>query len=69
MWVSRNRSYNPGIVGLATGFSGLNQGRGLDVVPSLSVNQRKSFVSSSSDGNLEPSLDVFYRSRHRSMRR
>jgi hypothetical protein len=60
-WVSRNRSYNPSIAGLATGLTGLNQGRGLDVVPSLSINQRKAFVSGTSDANVEPSLDVFYR--------
>ena len=60
-WVSRNRSYNPSIAGLATGLTGLGQGRGLDIVPSLSINQRKAFVPGSSDANLEPSLDVFYR--------
>jgi hypothetical protein len=61
VWVSRNRTYNPSIVGQATGLSGLSRGRGLDVVPSLSVNQRKAFTPSSTDGNVEPSLDVFYR--------
>jgi hypothetical protein len=60
-WVSRNRSYNPGISGLATGFRGISQGRGLDIVPSVSINQRKAFTPSSTDGNVEPSLDVFYR--------
>ena len=60
-WVSRNRTYNPGIAGLATGLTGLNQGRGLDIVPSLSINQRKTFVPGTSDANVEPSLDVFYR--------
>ena len=42
-WVSRNRSYNPSIVGLATGFTGLEQGLGLDVVPSLALNRRRHF--------------------------
>jgi hypothetical protein len=60
-WVSRNRSYNPSIVGQATGLRGLSRGRGLDVVPLLSINQRKAFTPSSTDGNREPSLDVFYR--------
>jgi hypothetical protein len=60
-WVSRNRTYNPSILGQATGLRGLSQGRGLDVVPSLSVNQRKAFAPAGTDGNLEPSLDVFYR--------
>jgi hypothetical protein len=61
VWVSRNRSYNPGIAGQATGLRGLSRGRGLDVVPSLSVNQRKAFTPSNTDGNVEPSLDLFYR--------
>ena len=60
-WVSRNRSYNPSILGLATGFTGMDQGRGLDIVPSVSLNQRKAFAPSRSDSNVEPSLDVFYR--------
>src|SRR4030095_8075424 len=60
-WVSRNRSYNPSIAGLATGLTGLNLGRGLDIVPSLSINQRKAFVPGNTDANVEPSLDVFYR--------
>ena len=60
-WVSRNRSYNPSIVGQAVGFAQLDQGRGLDIVPSLSINQRRAFASSTSAANLEPSLDVFYR--------
>jgi hypothetical protein len=61
VWVSRNRSYNPSIAGQATGLRGLSRGRGLDIVPSLSVNQRKAFTPSDTDGNVEPSLDVFYR--------
>jgi hypothetical protein len=61
VWVSRNRSYNPSITGRAVGFAGLDQGRGLDIVPSVSINHRKAFTPSSSDAHLEPSLDVFYR--------
>jgi hypothetical protein len=66
-WVSRNRTYNPSIVGLVTGMSGMDQGVGLDVVPSLAVNSSKQFsgpddaVADFSDGNTKPSLDVFYR--------
>ena len=61
VWVSRNRSYNPSILGQATGFSGMDQGMGLDVVPSLSVNQHKDFAAAASDTETDPSLDVFYR--------
>jgi len=60
-WVSRNRTYNPSIVGLATGLSGMDQGLGLDIVPSMSINQRRQFDPSGKDSNFDPSLDVFYR--------
>jgi len=60
-WVSRNRSQTPAISGSAVGFEALDQGRGLDLVPSLSVSERKDFSFSSSDSNFDPSLDVFYR--------
>lgn len=76
-WVSRNRSYNPSIVGLATGFTGLQQGLGLDVVPSLAVNRRRLFEPAGIAANnpsgdssrdpagdysrTRPSLDLFYK--------
>ncbi|HUQ53977.1 MAG TPA: carbohydrate binding family 9 domain-containing protein [Gammaproteobacteria bacterium] len=64
-WVSRNRTYNPSILGVATGLQGMNQGVGLDVVPSLAVGDQKTFVSGSggdtTDSHTSPSLDVFYR--------
>ncbi|HEY5624110.1 MAG TPA: carbohydrate binding family 9 domain-containing protein [Gammaproteobacteria bacterium] len=61
VWVSRNRSYNPGIVGQISGFDGMNPGIGLDVVPSISVNQQKLYDPGSSNSDTNPSLDVFYR--------
>jgi hypothetical protein len=61
VWVSRNRSYNPSILGLATGFADLDQGLGLDVVPSASVNQQRAYSPSGTDSDFEPSLDAFYR--------
>jgi len=60
-WVSRNRSYNASILGSATGLNGMDQGVGLDVVPSLTVNRQKSFDPSNTDNNFEPALDVFYK--------
>ncbi len=60
-WVSRNRAYNPAVSGLAVGFEGLKQGIGLEVVPSLSVSDRKNFLTGESDSDTEPSLDVAYR--------
>ena len=63
-WVSRNRTYNPSILGLVTGMQGMDQGMGLDVVPSLAVGEQKAFVSGGedpTDSSTNPSLDVFYR--------
>jgi Carbohydrate family 9 binding domain-like/Domain of unknown function (DUF5916) len=64
-WVSRNRQLNPGIAGTVVGFSGLQQGKGLDVVPSVSARGQHLFgsgiTSSSTSSDVEPSLDVFYK--------
>ncbi len=61
-WVSRNREVNPSVAGTMTGFSGLRQGIGLDVVPSFSMAERRKFGPGSfSEQNYEPSLDVFYK--------
>jgi hypothetical protein len=60
-WVSYNRSYNPSISGTMTGMSGMNQGVGLDVVPSFSVSSQNRYKPDSSDTDTQPSLDAFYR--------
>lgn len=72
-WVSRNRETNPSTSGIAVGFAGLQQGAGLDVIPSASVSgtrivpdpQRNSAPSppsvTVSDTDINPSLDVFYK--------
>lgn len=61
-WMSRNRQLNPGVAGTVSGFSNLQQGRGLDVIPSLSTTRRQTFgTAGSADSDLEPSLDIFYK--------
>jgi hypothetical protein len=60
-WVSLDRTYNPSIMGEMTGLEGMNQGLGLDIVPSLATIRTRRFDPSSSDVNYEPSLDAFYR--------
>ncbi len=60
-WVSRNRSYNASILGKATGLQGMDQGVGLDVVPSVTLNNQRSFNPSDSEFDFEPSLDIFYK--------
>jgi len=60
-WVSYNRTYNPSTLGTLTGISGLDQGLGLEVVPSLTGARKKRFDPDSKTEEFDPSLDVFYR--------
>ncbi len=60
-WVSRNRSQNATIVGAAVGMQGMQQGRGLDVVPSLTVGRSRLYATGVADTDAEPSLDLFYK--------
>ena len=60
-WVSRNQLQNPAISGEVSGLSGLQQGRGLDVVTSVTANERRTYTPGSSEASIEPSLDVFYK--------
>jgi len=60
-WVSRNRTQNPSVSGTATGFNDLDQGLGLDIVPSISLSGQKAYAPADSTSDTEPSLDVFYK--------
>jgi hypothetical protein len=60
-WVTRNRRWDPSSAGLALGLEGLEQGVGLDVVPSVSVTNAKSFATGESDSDFAPSLDLVYK--------
>ena len=62
LWVSRNRTWNPSIVGVATGLTDLDQGMGLDIVPGF-VDDAAAFVRElgTSDWESDPSLDLYYR--------
>ncbi len=60
-WVSRNRAQNPSVSGVVEGFQGLQQGIGLDIVPSLSLRQFKQYSPENSRSDAEPSLDLFYK--------
>ncbi len=61
-WVSRNRQVNPGIAGTITGLKGLQQGAGLDIVPSMVMRQeRVAGPPGTSDISFEPQIDLFYK--------
>jgi hypothetical protein len=61
IWVARNRAINPSVTGAAIGFRDLEQGRGLDIVPSVSMSRSKDFITGATGTDFEPSLDVFYK--------
>jgi len=60
-WVSRNRNSDPSTSGTVVGLVGLEQGVGLDVVPGLSVSERRPFDGTATTTDTDPSLDVFYK--------
>ncbi len=60
-WVSRNRETDPSASGIVVGIEGLQQGAGLDIVPSASVKEQRHFDGSASNSAFDPSLDVFYK--------
>jgi len=61
-WTSNNREVNPSTAGTATGLTGLRQGVGLDVVPSMTLRRNRLFGPGGFEENhYEPQLDVFYK--------
>ena len=60
-WTSYNRSVNPSNFGTMTGLEGLEQGKGLDIIPGASATYRRQYDPSNSDSDLEPTLDAFYK--------
>ena len=63
-WASRNRRWDPSTAGQMTGLVDLDQGIGLDIVPSASATNTRVLrgtAPDTSDSEFEPSLDVFYK--------
>ena len=61
MWSSHERQDWPAYGGEMSGISGIEQGRGIDVTPSVNLIQRKDFTTGVSTTKLEPSLDALYK--------
>ena len=61
LWSSRDRQDWPAYGGEVSGLRGMNQGLGLDIVPSINMRQQRDLVSGDSTSEFEPSLDVRYR--------
>ncbi|MBN4053920.1 carbohydrate binding family 9 domain-containing protein, partial [Haliea sp. AH-315-K21] len=60
-WSSFNRAIDPSTGGQIEGMNGLQQGLGLDIVPSVSIVNAEDHINNSSDSRFDPSLDVFYK--------
>jgi hypothetical protein len=60
VWVSRNRSWGPSITGQLTGIHDVDRGMGLDVVPTLGLQQLRYFGSAPGKSEANPSLEVYY---------
>ncbi len=60
-WTSYDRAIDLSATGVLSGFENLEQGRGLDIIPSISVASSRDYVASLDDTATEPSLDVFYK--------
>lgn len=60
-WSSYNRQFNPGTAGVLRGIEGIKQGKGLDIVPSLTTGHAQDFRTDDGDIVFEPSLDVSYK--------
>ena len=61
MWSSQDRQDWPAYSGEVSGLEGMEQGLGLDVVPSVSLGGSRDLVLGTSDSSFEPSLDARYR--------
>lgn len=60
-WSSFNRSTNPSTAGIVTGIRDINQGLGLDIIPSVTLANKDDFIANTSKSRFDPSLDVFYK--------
>jgi hypothetical protein len=61
IWSSYQREWWPAYGGEVQGIGEIEQGLGLDVVPSVNLTQQRDLVLNDSKNDFEPSLDVRYR--------
>lgn len=60
-WSSFNRSIDPSTTGQITGLRQMDQGKGLDIIPSLVSGASSNYRTHVSERHLDPSLDVIYK--------
>lgn len=61
MWASHERQDWPAYGGEVRGIGDIEQGLGLDVVPSVNLSQQRDLVLGGEQSGFEPSLDIRYR--------
>jgi len=61
LWSSHDRQDWPAYSGEVNGIENIEQGVGLDVVPSINLSQQRDLVLGGDSSGFEPSLDVRYR--------
>ncbi len=61
LWVSRNRTWGPAVLGEIRGIKDVDQGIGLDVVPSVGLRHLRNYGAGSHATVVEPSLEAYYR--------
>ncbi|MFQ5609464.1 MAG: carbohydrate binding family 9 domain-containing protein, partial [Woeseiaceae bacterium] len=60
-WQSQNGRVNPTVSGEMVGLNDLNQGKGLDIIPSVSTSRLDDREQGVSGNDVNPSLDVNYK--------
>jgi hypothetical protein len=60
-WSSFNRRINPTTTGLVSGIQDIRQGRGLDIIPSVTLARTEDYNSGITDQRFDPSLNIFYK--------
>jgi len=61
LWSSHDRQDWPAYSGEVVGIENIEQGLGLDIVPSINLSQQRDLVLGGDSSGFEPSLDVRYR--------
>jgi hypothetical protein len=60
-WSSYNRTINPTTTGLLRGIRDIRQGRGIDIIPSVTVAGNEDYIRDVSGQRFDPSLNMFYK--------
>ena len=61
LWSSHDRQDWPAYSGEVTGIENIEQGLGLDIVPSINLSQQRDLVLGADSSGFDPSLDIRYR--------